>query len=199
MKFSTFALSFGALLCLALPGLADMACETVPGNIVQNCGFEDGTYSVFVPVITDPGVPDSWVPNFGFVFNYAEDSSSDQVLTNPITGDYLSMSNNEFGFPPSVSQDLTDVPSLTYDGHVSGSGEGEVIINAGSPVDLDGGGSFSFVGTGSDDLTLYTEGAWDINSVVVTAVPEPGATFLIPVAMLAGLVWLSTRRRVTLQ
>jgi hypothetical protein len=198
VKFSTFALSFGALLCLALPGLADIACETVPGNIVQNCGFEDGTYSVFVPVITDPGVPDSWVPNFGFVFNYAEDSSSDQVLTNPITGDYLSMSDNEFGSPPSVSQGLTDVPGVNYHGYVSGGGEGEVIINAGSPVDLNGSGSFSFVGTGSDDLTLYTESAWVINGVVVTALPEPRATFLIPVAMLAGLVWLSTRRRATI-
>jgi len=199
VKFSTFALSFGALLCLALPGLAS-TCATIPGNLVQNCAFDDGTYAVFVPVITDPGVPDSWVPNYGFVFNYAEDSSTDTVLTNPITGtDYLSMSYNPFGFPPSVSQDLTDVSGVTYDGYVSGGGEGEVIINAGSPVYLDGGGSFSFVGTGSDDLTLYTEGTWDIDDVVVTAVPEPRATLLIPVAMLACLVWLSTRRRATLQ
>lgn len=118
MKFSTFALSFGALLCFALPGLAS-TCATIPGNLVVNCGFDDGTYSVFVPFITDPGVPDSWVPNYGFVFNYAEDPSSDKVLTNPITGaDYLSMSYNQFGFPPSVNQDLTDVLGVTYDGYI---------------------------------------------------------------------------------
>jgi hypothetical protein len=33
----------------------------------------------------------------------------------------------------------------------------------------------------------------------VPAVPEPREIFLIPIAMLAGLVWLSTRRPVTLQ
>jgi hypothetical protein len=198
-----FRTDFAALLCVAPPGQAE-SCATVPGNLVQNCAFADGTYSSFVPFVTDPGVPDSWVPNYGFVFNYAEDSSSDQVLTNPITGaDYLTMSYDEFGFPPSVDQELTDVPGVTYDGYVSGDGEGEVIMSHGltvaSPVYVDGSGSCSFVGSGLDDLMLYTEGTWDINYVVVTAVPEPRATFLIPLAMLACLVWLSTRRPVTLQ
>lgn len=197
MRFSIFALTFGALLCLARPALANI-CDTPPGNIVQNCGFEDGTYTATIPYLlppfnSDPGVPNFWNPNTGFIEGYLQDSTLDTVLTDPITGaDYLSFGTGEFGPEATLSQMLTDVRGVTYDGYVSG--DVSVLVN-GEFVSSDGG-SFSFVGGGRDDLELYLDGsAADVSDVIVTpAVPEPRAAFLIPVAMLGCLVWLSTRR-----
>jgi hypothetical protein len=129
VRFSTFALTFGALLCLALPGLAG-TCETIPGNLVKNCDFSDGTYTATIPYLpplddSDPGVPNFWDPNDGFVRGYLLDPSVDTVVTDPITGtDYLSISAGEFGPDASLSQGLTDVAGVTYDGNISGVGAG---------------------------------------------------------------------------
>ncbi len=210
MRFSTFALTFGALLCLAPLGLSN-TCDTIPGNIVANCGFDDGTYTGMIPLPgnnSDPGVPDSWSYNDGFIEGYVL-YGINTVIADPITGtDYLSFGTGPFGPDASLSQFLSDVAGVTYDGNIVGSylgggGDFFVLIDGDQ---VGGTGSFSFVGSGFDELTLYAaEGvSYDISDLVITpagesAVPEPRATFLIPVAMLACLVWLSTRRRPTLQ
>jgi hypothetical protein len=138
-------------------------------------------------------------------------SGSDTVVTNPVTGtDYLSIGTGPL-FPPlaTLSQSFADVSGVTYDGRISGDVGGGYSFSAlnvlidGSPVSLDSAGSFSFIGTGADELSLAaTGGPFDVSDVVVTAagvseVPEPRTTFLIPFALLACLVWLSTRRRIT--
>ena len=209
MRFSTFVLTCGAALCLALPGLAD-SCNTIPGNLVANCAFQDGTYTSTIPYLpnppnSDPGVPDSWNADPGFIEGYIV-AGTDTVDTNPITGtDYLSIGTGEF-FPPlaTLSQTLTDVSGVTYDGSISGvgaGGDGFNVLVDGSIVSLDSAGSFSFVGTGSDELSLAaTGGPFDVYDVVVAAagaaaVPEPRATFLLPAALFVCLVWLGTGRR----
>jgi hypothetical protein len=157
-------------------------------------------------------VPDFWYPNDGFIEGYnegfLEGSNIDTVITDPITGtDYLSIGSGQFSPDASLDQAFADVAGVTYDGNIAGVGPGgdgfNLLIN-GNAYSLDDNGSFSFVGSGYDELTLYVGGredlSWNVEDVVVTpAVPEPRATFLIPVAMLACLVWLSTRRRATLQ
>lgn len=211
MRLSAPALTFGLALCLALPGLADTACETVPGNIVQNCGFEDGTYTAtyVFPTISDSGVPNSWDPNGPFIESY--EFGLDYVATDPATtNDYLLFGSTTLvGSDAALSQNLTDVAGVTYDGYVDLSGLQGGAVGPGFSIQIDGGTfislddqeSFSFVGTGQDDLTLVAalrSGPWDITGVVVTpAVPEPRATFLIPAAMLACFLWRSKRHRIS--
>jgi hypothetical protein len=212
VRFSTFALTCGSALCLALPGLAD-SCNTIPGNLVANCAFQDGTYTSTIPYLpnppnSDPSVPNFWNADPGFIEGYIV-SGFDTVLTNPVTGtDYLSIGTGPL-FPPlaTLSQSFADVSGATYDGSISGDVGGGNSFNAlnvlidGSPVSLDSAGSFSFVGTGSDELSLAaTGGPFDVYDVVVAAagaaaVPEPRATFLIPAALFVCIVWLSTRSR----
>lgn len=209
MRFSTFALALGAVLCYTLPGWAD-SCATVPGNLVANCNFEGGTYTSTIPFIpnppnSDPGVPNSWSADPGFIEGYIV-AGTDTVVTNPITEtDYLSIGTGP-SFPPlaTLSQTLADVSGVTYDGSISGvggGGDGFNVLVDGSAVSLNSAGLFSFIGTGSDKLSLAaTGGPFDVDDVVVapageSAVPEPRETFLIPIALLACLVWVSTRRR----
>ncbi len=204
MRFPTFAFAFGAVLCYALPGLAD-SCATTAGNLVANCSFEDGTHTSTIPYLpnppnSDPGVPNFWNADPGFIEGYIV-AGTDTVATNPMTGtDYLSIGTGP-GFPPlaTLSQFLTDVSGVTYVGNVSESGGVSVFI--GEELVSSSGGSFSFTGSGSDELLLEaTGGPFDVFDVVITpagesAVPEPRGTLLIPMAVLACLVWVSARRR----
>jgi len=199
VRLSACALAFSLSLGLALPGLADTACETVPGNIVQNCGFEDGTYTATIPYLeyppnSDPGVPNLWGVNPDFIEDYLL-SGVDTVETDPTTGaDSLYFGDGEYGLTAELGQYLTDVPGVTYAGNIfsTGSLNGLQLMIDNEFVPLCANGSFSFVGRGSDTLTLFTAGndlAWDITGVVVApAVPEPRATFLIPAAMLLCLL-----------
>jgi hypothetical protein len=208
VRFSTFALLIGVPLCLALPGSADV-CDATPGNVVANCAFSDGTYTGTLPGIpfrnTDPGVPNFWSANPGFIEGYLI-TGLDTVMTNPVTGiDYLSMGTGEFGPEAALSQILTDVSGVTYD--VSGattSGGLQVVID-GNILLPDRAGLLSFVGTGTDELSLVVGpglGPYEIRDVVVapageSEVPEPRTTFLIPLAMLGCFVWPSRCLRVT--
>jgi hypothetical protein len=210
VRLSTFALLIGVPLSLALPGSADV-CDATPGNVVQNCDFSEGTYTDVIPYIgqvpdTDPGVPDFWVadPAPDFVEGYLL-TGQNTVMTNPVTGtDYLSLGTWEFGPQATLSQNLTDIPGLTYDiSGVTDAGGIEVEINGFDAVP-NSAGVLSFVGSGSDELSLFeNDGAsLDIDYIVVapglvSEVAEPRTTFLIPVAMLMSLVWLSRRPRAT--
>jgi hypothetical protein len=212
VRFSTFALTFGASLCLALPGLPD-DCATIPGNLISNCGFEDGTYTSTIPYIqppaqnSDPSVPNFWSADPNFIEAYIDSNGEvGDVITNSGT-DYLSIGTAEFGSLATLSTGFTTVSGLTYDGSLYIEGSGTFIVTFGNDFSnpvlfLNGGGglySFSFVGGGAEQLTLAALGGpWYVDDIVVTAaseVPEPGATFLIPVAVIACLLLLSRRRR----
>jgi hypothetical protein len=201
VRFSPFALMIGTALCLALPGWADV-CDATPGNVVVNCAFADGTYTSSIPYLpppnSDPGIPNSWFADPGFIEGYLV-SGLDTVVTNPISGtDYLSLGPDPFEPEASLSQFLTDVSGVTYDifGVSDSNSQFYVQIN-GAIVSPDSAGTLSFVGTGDDELTLLAlEGQYDISDVIVApAVPEPRAAFLLPFAMLAYFVWLSRHRR----
>ena len=198
MRFSTFAVVFGVVLCLSLPGLADN-CDTVAGNLVANCNFAGGTYTATIPFLpnppnSDPGVPNFWNADPDFIEGYIV-AGTDTVETDPMTGtDYLSIGTGQF-VPPlaELSQGLTDMSGVTYFGEIDESGGVDVLIDN---TLISTAGPFSFIGSGADELTLAaTGGPYEVFGVVVTPAPEPRATVFIPVAMFACLVWISTRRR----
>ncbi len=203
MRLSIFALLIGSSLCLVLPGKADV-CAT-PGNVVANCAFADGTHTAIIPYLqppnSDPGVPDLWDADVQFVEGYLQ-TGQDIVVTNPVTGaDYLSMATGQFGPEEQLSQYLTDISGVTYDVYGVGSGYDFLLID-GAPVYTNSAGIPSFVGNGNDELTLDLgpNSSIDINYVVVAPsgvglVPEPRAIFLLPVAMLLGMAWLSRRKK----
>jgi hypothetical protein len=141
-------------------------------------------------------VPNFWNADPGFIEGYIA-AGTDTVETNPMTGtDFLSIGTGQF-VPPlaELSQGLTDVSGVTYFGQIDESGGVDVLIDNGF---VSSDGSFSFIGTGADELTLAaTGGPYDVYGVVVTPAPEPRSTVFIPVALLACLVWISIRRRVT--
>jgi hypothetical protein len=207
VRFSTFALAFGALLCLAPPGLPDN-CATIPGNLVSNCGFEDGTYTSTIPGLqyqnSDPGVPNFWRADPNFIEGYVDSNGEVGDVTSISGTDYLSIGTVNFGsLAVLTSTAFTTVSGQTYDGSLYIEGSGTFLVtfgnNFGGPVLFLNSGeglySFSFVGGGTEELTLAAMGGpWYVDDIVIAAaseVPEPRATFLIPVGVIACLLWLS--------
>jgi hypothetical protein len=76
-------------------------------------------------------VPNFWDPDGTFIEGCEFDV--DNVQTNPVTGaDYLVLSGDEIDADPTLTQDLTTVPGVTYDGYVSGNVRGIVASRLGS-------------------------------------------------------------------
>ena len=208
MKALSLAIITVGSLCSALPGFASglSICDGVSGNIVQNCGFEDGVYTNTLGGSTNTSVPNDWTPNSGFDFAPAFDHLSLAPVNSGI--DALSIGNDDNQPVPALSQVLTDTSGTTYNGSLyvdyGGAGTGDALvffdvqINGTNVVALDdtapGGSSdvftqytFSFTGTGSDTLTLTgntSPSEWYVDDVVVTpgstsAVPEPHLPLLL--------------------
>lgn len=201
----------------AMPGFSSSLCDSIAGNIVANCGFEGGTYSSNIDGTTNSNVPNSWTPNAGF----DDYTSFDHVVAGPVnSGSYaLSIGNDDPQPVPMLSQTLTDTPGVTYDGslyvYYGGAGTSDTsvffdaIIDNTDVVTLNNSApavytpyTFSFVGTGSDTLTLQgntTPSEWYVDDIVITgtatsAIPEPNTALLIAVS--CGVLLL-LRRRVT--
>jgi hypothetical protein len=202
------------MLSAAVPAFADL-CSSAPNNIVANCGFENGVYTSTIDGNTDTSVPVDWTPNaaydleepfpFNFVTSYSKSGN-----------DGLSIGNYDDQPVPTLSQTLSDVAGATYSGSLfiayGGAGDGDtsaffdVLINGVSVLSLNDTATywyspytFSFVGTGSDVLTL--EGntnpvEWYVDDIVVTdpsSVPEPGSILLL--ATVLGLCCVTLRKR----
>jgi hypothetical protein len=219
MKALSLAVITIGSMCSALPGFASgvSICDGVSGNIVQNCGFEGGVSSSTIDGDTNNSVPDLWTANAGYDlepgFNHLQAPA-------PVNSgnDALSIGNDDGQPVPALSQVLTDTSGTTYNGSLyvdyGGAGTGDTLpffdvqINGTNEVALDntapGGGftqyTFSFVGTGSDTLTLTGNTSpveWYVDDVVITAgstsaVPEPRLPLLL--AGLFGAFLLARHR-----
>jgi hypothetical protein len=221
MKPLSLAIITIGSMCSALPGFASgvSICDGVSGNIVQNCGFEGGVSTSTIDGNTNDSVPDLWTPNSGFDL----ESGFNRQVAGPVNSgnDALSIGNFDNESVPALSQVLTDTSGTTYNGSLyvdyGGAGTGDTLpffdvqINGTNEVALDntapGGPSgiftqytFSFVGTGSDTLTLTgntSPSEWYVDDVVITAgatsaVPEPRLPLLL--AGLFGAFLLARHR-----
>lgn len=202
---SAFLLS--ALLCSTLPALANISsiCDNTPGNIVQNCGFEAGTYQDGANV----AVPLDWVASGG----WDTEPGYNDVRNSPYSGNYnLSIGNYQYQTAPVLGQTLHDTNGFTYSGSLWVDYAGsygypgaffDVLINNQNVVALSSTSNpstgtyyqfnFSFTGTGSDTLKLTGNtdpGEWYVDDIVVTrsATPEPGLTFVLGIGI-AGLLY----------
>ena len=163
-----FAVFFSAgVLCTAVPSFASTLCA-VSGNIVANCGFENGAYTSTIAGNTNTSVPVSWTPSSG----YDLEPGFNHLSGNANSGSSGVSIGNDDGQPvPTLSQTLTDVAGATY--------AGSLYVDYGAPgtsdtlpffnVSLDGTNvlslnylapgvytdyTFSFVGTGTDVLSF---------------------------------------------
>jgi hypothetical protein len=202
-------------------GLASQAnatssvCDAVAGNLVQNCGFEGGTYTSG----PNTSVPNDWTSNAAF----DDFTSFNNVRFAPINSGVLALSigNTDPEPVPTLSQTLADVSGTTYSGSLfvnyGGAGDNDssvffnVQINGADVVSLDDSApgtyteyTFSFTGTGSDELTLTgntTPSEWFVDDVVVTGssgptpVPEPTSLGVLGAAV-GGLGLYRRRKKV---
>jgi hypothetical protein len=197
-----------------MPVFAQSICDAVAGNLVANCGFEDGSYSSTIGGNTNTSVPNSWMPNAA----YDLEPGFNHLTTFANSGTFaLSIGNFDNQPVPSLSQALSDVNGdlasgsiyLAYGGGTGGDPNAffDVLIN-GVTVLAEGDTfgptyrklTFSFVATGSDVLTLEgntNPSEWFADDVVITqsafSTPEPESMVLL--ATVAGLCVLALRRR----
>ena len=220
MKIASTIASAGFVIVASSLGTANAAtsiCDAVAGNIVQNCGFEGGTYNTgpgFAPAVT----PDDWTVSDIF----SEDSFSNGVRQMPNSGvNNLQIgpaSGNVAPGDPSIWQTLTDVSGAKYQGSFyfyTTSGANETITDALLDIQINGVNvfslpstiqpdvyrsytkeTFSFIGTGSDLLTIVAGTGnnsapdWEIDDISVvqgTSAVPEASTWAM---MLLGFVCL---------
>ncbi|MEI9981037.1 MAG: PEP-CTERM sorting domain-containing protein [Edaphobacter sp.] len=203
---------------MAVPGFGATLCD-VSGNIVANCGFENGTNSSTIDGNTNNSVPVSWTPNAA----YDSQTGFNNLRSSPVNSGFLALSigNTDAEPVPSLSQTLTDVAGATYSGSLfvdyGGAGQGDTssavffdtLINGVAVQSLNSSAPgvciqyfFSFIGTGSDVLTLEgntSPSEWLVDDIVVTessgppvvgTTPEPSSIALFGTGILgiAGVV-----------
>jgi PEP-CTERM motif-containing protein len=186
-----------------LPALAD-TCDTTPGNVIANCGFENGTQAA------TPTVPNSWTANAAYLseptFNFVTSSPS-RVFQGSFA---LSIGNFDTQPVPQLSQTFVDISGATYSGtlfvNYGGAGVGdsgaffETLIDGTAVVTLNDTApgvyteyTFSFTGTGSDTITLEgntNPSEWFVDDITVTptvgsTTPEPGTLALVGTGILS--------------
>jgi hypothetical protein len=199
---------------IALAPTAAMAdCATVAGNLVANCGFEDGVYASSPSTIDgniNSSVPKQWTPNDAFDAGYFYEGP---VMV-PHSGTYALQIANDDGNPvPALSQQISDTSGQTYketfwlsyggygttdtlpffDAQINGANK--LTFNYQTPSTYTAY-SFDFVGSGTDVLTFRgntTPSYWYLDDVSVVAVPEPSAAWMLMFG-LGGLGALAHRR-----
>jgi hypothetical protein len=203
-----FLLAAAAVACMTVPkAKADFSiCDAVAGNLVQNCGFESGTYTSTVGGNTNANVPVDWVANAAFNL----ETGFNQVRNVPNSGtSNLSISNFDYQPLATLSQTFADVSGASYSGSFFAYDDGangdanaflQLQVNGASLVTLNDTVAayqqfgFTFTGTGSDTLTIAAQtdpAEWYVDDVVVTgqttaATPEPALGPLL--ALLAAFL-----------
>lgn len=211
-------LAVGILSSVAVPCMADV-CSSVSGNIVVNCGFENGVYTSTSGSNSNTLTPNSWTANAGWIdFNGTNQVQSSEFNSG---SEAVKIGNDDTDAEPTLSQTLTDISGATYSGTVyvayGGANEGDgnaffdLAIGGTNKVTLTDSAvgtftayTFSFVGTGSDALTFGGNtnfGDWFVDDISVVemsgppptgAAPEPGSMFLLLTA--GGPLYLVKRR-----
>ena len=215
---SLISVLVGAQSVLASPSI----CDTTPGNLVANCGFEGGVYSSTIGGSTNTSVPNGWTPNAGYDLR----PDFNKVITGPVNSGAFALSIGNFDFEPApaLSQTIVDVPGALYSGSLfvdyGGFGAGDagaffdVQINGATVLALNDTApgaalgffayTYSFTGTGSDVLTLTgntNPSEWFVDDNVIlgappTGVPEPSSMTLFTLGLIAlgGVVGLRRRQ-----
>lgn len=195
-------------LFFAIPMYAQITpsiCDQIPGNLVQNCGFE-----TLGPDGTTPGSPiPDWTES-----NWTTNDSVTNIAADVNSGSYaLAMGNSFAQGAAGISQTFADVAGSQYqftfylfNGAAGAQSPGVQQFNAywdstaGTPIFSDSTAgdpgtyteeSFSVVGTGSDTITFTAINGpafYFLDDVSVVATPEPNSLFLIGAALsLAGI------------
>jgi len=190
----------GALIGLAVLGVGlPIAYAQSSGSLIQNGGFEGGTYNVSAYNYAADDVPDDWVVNGPFTY----DPFASGVRGYPHTGAAnLQMgpgfdSSGVVTNPETISQSFTDTPGDSYQvsfflentlgGNEASVDVFEAQINGVDGLDLNGLPAqayrtytmvtFGFTGTGTDTLTFAVSETqsdqtdWELDDVSVLTAP----------------------------
>jgi len=206
-------------LILPLAVVAAFGLSAVPraraNNLIVNGGFEDGVYTSTVGGNTNTFVPVDWLANAAFDLQ----PNFNDVRNVPHSGDdNLSIGNYDYQDNPVLSQTFSDVLGGLYtaslyvyssdwdadsffEASVGGSNFLDPIAT-GYPISGYTLESFTFVGTGSDTLSLTgndSPGEWYVDDVSVSGpsgfagVPDQGMTFLMFGLGLAALGYVQAK------
>src|SRR5579863_1173376 len=113
-----FAVLAFPIFVAAFPGIAsaNSICDSVPNNLIANCGFELGMLN---------SAPVDWAAHTGFLLN---EGSFNQVVNSPVNSGNLALQFGNFDNDPAagISQsfsdtlgDTVDVSFFMYDGGAS--------------------------------------------------------------------------------
>lgn len=181
-------------------------------NLIQNGGFEDGSYGL------NNSIPNDWSADAGYILNAG--GFNKVVNYDAHSGSYaLQFANYDAQGPAGISQTFNDVAGSTYNvsfyafdgGHngdvnafLQASINGAVKTAFGDTVANYTQGTFTFVGTGSDTLKFAAQtnpSEWLLDDVSVTgssvsSVPLPGSAPMFGAAIFAlGTVGYGVKRK----
>ncbi len=191
-------------------------------NLIVNGDFEGGIYSDTQGGVTNSNVPDGWTPSLGFDFE-----AFNQAATGLGAYDgngYLRIGNfddpggRDDGKPAILSQTFGDIAGSTYNvAFFASNGGNGGDANAFLTVSVDGVGvtvpgtivegyvsyAFSFVGTGSDTLSIWAQtnpSEWFVDDVSVDGDLVAGTTplpagFPLFATGLAALGWFARPKK----